>query len=187
MMKKNSLSLLSTMKFSYYHQHHHQHSKYFSVLIDYYQKVQLPLTIIPPKITIIGSGNFGTAIARRIALNIEEHYKLSNKSINSSSIDVVGNDSSHNNSNDSTSNNNDNYEVKMWIYDEMMNGKLLSTIINNDRINIKYLPNVILPPIIKVYSDLIEATYDADILIFVVSKKYLRDILKAMKGKIIKS
>lgn len=165
MMKKNSLSLLSTMKFSCYHQHHHfhhhQHSKCFSVLIDYYQKVQLPLTIIPPKITIIGSGNFGTAIARRIALNIEEQYKLSNKS---------------------TNNDNNNYEVKMWIYDEMINGKLLSSIINNDRINIKYLPNVILSPIIKVYSDLIEATYDADILIFVVSKKYLRDILKAMKG-----
>jgi glycerol-3-phosphate dehydrogenase len=186
MMKKNFLSLSTTMKFSHYY-HHQHHSKCFSVLIDYYQKVQLPLSIIPPKITIIGSGNFGTAIARRIALNIEEQYKLSlNKTNNhndgsssNSSIGVVDNSNS---SNDNINNKNS-YEVKMWIYDEMINGKLLSSIINNDRINIKYLPNVILPPTIKVYSDLIEATYDADILIFVVSKKYLRDILKAMKGK----
>ena len=174
MMKKNSLSLLTTIKFSHYH---HQRSKCFSVLIDYYQKVQLPLSIVPPKITIIGSGNFGTAIARRIALNIEEQYKLllnktnnHNDGSSRNSVGVVDNS------------NNDSYEVKMWIHDEIINGKLLSSIINNDRINIKYLPNVILPPSIKVYSDLIEATYDADILIFVVSKKYLRDILKAMKG-----
>lgn len=167
MMKKNSLSLLTTMKFSHYH---HQRSKCFSVLIDYYQKVQLPLFIVPPKITIIGSGNFGTAIARRIALNIEEQYKLSLNKTN------------NHNDGSSSNGNNDSYEVKMWIHDEIINGKLLSSIINNDRINIKYLPNVILPPSIKVYSDLIEATYDADILIFVVSKKYLRDILKAMKG-----
>jgi len=57
----------------------------------------------------------------------------------------------------------------------------LTETINNDRVNTKYLPNVVLLKSIKAYSDIIEASHDADIILFVFAKKYLNNILLTMK------
>src|SRR5688572_28005934 len=88
------------------------------------------------KISIIGSGSWGTAIARRIAQNIQQNNKVSNKIIN------------------------------MWVFDEVVNGRSLIDIINNDHENPKYLPNFKLPENVLACGDLDESC-DADVLIFV--------------------
>ena len=36
-------------------------------------------------------------------------------------------------------------EVSMWVFEEMVNGRKLSEIINTDHENVKYLPGITLP------------------------------------------
>ena len=126
----------------------------YSILTEYYQNIKGIDSKTPPKVAIIGSGNFGCSIARRIALNMESKYPDSP------------------------------FEIKMWVHDEIVNGVSLTETINNDRVNTKYLPNVVLPKSIKAYSDIIEASHDADIILFVFAKKYLNNILLTMKGHV---
>ena len=115
----------------------------YSILTEYYQNIKGIDSKTPPKVAIIGSDNFGCSIAKRIALNMESKYADSP------------------------------FEIKMWVHDEIVNGVSLTETINNDRVNTKYLPNVVLPKSIKAYSDIIEASHDADIILFVFAKKYL--------------
>ena len=105
-----------------------------------------------PNIAVIGSGNFGSAIARRLAVNRQMHYP---------NID---------------------HEIKMWVYEEIVDGKNLTEIINEDHMNTKYLPNVLLPDSIRAVSSLQETCKDADVLLFIVSHKHLPAILEDMKG-----
>lgn len=109
------------------------------------------------KISVIGSGNFGTAMARKVALNVGERQR------NTEEYDKT---------------------VRMWVYEEVVNGRNLTEIINSDHINIKYLPNVILPTNIIAYSDLIDAATDADVLLLVMPHQYLPGVLSQIKGKI---
>ena len=37
------------------------------------------------------------------------------------------------------------HEVNMWVFEEVVNGRKLSEIINTDHVNVKYLPGVTLP------------------------------------------
>lgn len=61
------------------------------------------------KVTIIGSGNWGSAIAKIIGRNV---------------LDREGYDT----------------EVKMWVFEEEVDGKKLTEIINTEHENVKYLP-----------------------------------------------
>ena len=36
-------------------------------------------------------------------------------------------------------------EVKMWVFEEMVNGRKLTEIINQDHVNVKYLPGFQIP------------------------------------------
>jgi glycerol-3-phosphate dehydrogenase (NAD+) len=36
-------------------------------------------------------------------------------------------------------------EVRMWVFEETVDGRKLTEIINNDHINVKYLPGIKLP------------------------------------------
>ncbi|CAO82051.1 Glycerol-3-phosphate dehydrogenase [NAD(+)] [Caenorhabditis elegans] len=69
----------------------------------------------PKKVTIIGSGNWGSAIAR-----------------------IVGS---------TTKSFPDEFDptVRMWVFEEIVNGEKLSEVINNRHENIKYLPGKVLP------------------------------------------
>ncbi|KAM9350751.1 glycerol-3-phosphate dehydrogenase [NAD(+)], cytoplasmic isoform 2-T2 [Symphorus nematophorus] len=68
----------------------------------------------PKKVCIVGSGNWGSAIAK-----------------------IVGANAAHNSKFDNT--------VKMWVFEEMVNGRKLTEIINTDHENVKYLPGHKLP------------------------------------------
>ena len=92
------------------------------------------------KIVIVGGGNFGTAISNRIALNLIENSALSTQY-------------------DS--------KVTLWIYDEIVDDKKLSEIINETHENIKYLPGITLCPSIRVETDINTAINDADVIILV--------------------
>jgi hypothetical protein len=61
------------------------------------------------KVTIIGSGNWGSAIAKIVGRN------------------VIGNDEFED-------------EVRMWVFQEQVDGRDLTEIINTDHENVKYLP-----------------------------------------------
>ena len=61
------------------------------------------------KVTIVGSGNWGSAIAKIIARNVIDREEFDN-------------------------------EVRMWVYEEQVDGKNLTDIINTEHENVKYLP-----------------------------------------------
>ena len=69
----------------------------------------------------------------------------------------------------------------MWIYDEVVDGRKLSEIMNNDGLNPKYLPGVPLPRNLVANPDLAESC-DADILFFVVPHQFLPATLEKMRG-----
>ncbi|XP_057596032.1 glycerol-3-phosphate dehydrogenase 1-like protein isoform X1 [Hippopotamus amphibius kiboko] len=68
----------------------------------------------PLKVCIVGSGNWGSAVAKIIGNNVKKLQKFA-------SI------------------------VKMWVFEETVNGRKLIDIINNDHENVKYLPGHKLP------------------------------------------
>ncbi|XP_044533785.1 glycerol-3-phosphate dehydrogenase 1-like protein isoform X2 [Gracilinanus agilis] len=68
----------------------------------------------PLKVCIVGSGNWGSAVAKIIGNNVKKHQKFSPL-------------------------------VKMWVFEETVNGRKLTDIINNDHENVKYLPGHKLP------------------------------------------
>jgi len=107
------------------------------------------------KITVIGSGNWGCAIAKIVAENAAEHSQFSS-------------------------------EVKMWVFDEKVNGESLVDIINSKNENVKYLPGVNLPSNLIAERDLQTSVQDADLLIFISPHQFLPrvcdDILPVLKS-----
>ncbi|KAJ9575223.1 hypothetical protein L9F63_025826, partial [Diploptera punctata] len=69
----------------------------------------------PKKVCIVGSGNWGSAIAK-----------------------IVGNNALRHDNIDET--------VTMYVYEEIIDGKKLTEIINEQHENVKYLPGIKLPP-----------------------------------------
>ncbi|KAM9403919.1 glycerol-3-phosphate dehydrogenase 1-like protein isoform 1-T2 [Salvelinus alpinus] len=68
----------------------------------------------PLKVCIVGSGNWGSAIARIIGSNAQTLQRFATT-------------------------------VKMWVFEEKVNGRNLTDIINTDHENVKYLPGYKLP------------------------------------------
>ncbi|XP_067934533.1 glycerol-3-phosphate dehydrogenase [NAD(+)], cytoplasmic-like isoform X2 [Watersipora subatra] len=106
------------------------------------------------KVCIVGSGNWGSAIAKIIGNNLHG-----------------GNDEF-----DST--------VNMYVYEELFNGKKLSEIINTEHENKKYLPGIKLPDNVVAVTDLATAADGADILVFVVPHQFIRGLCKQLEGKV---
>ncbi|KAG1682495.1 Glycerol-3-phosphate dehydrogenase [NAD(+)], cytoplasmic [Nymphon striatum] len=107
----------------------------------------------PKKVSIIGSGNWGSAIAKIIGSNAAKLPSFEN-------------------------------EVKMWAFEEMIDGKKLTEIINEKHENVKYLPGHKLPSNVVAIPDLIECSKDADILVFVLPHQFMEGVLKQMIGKV---
>ncbi|RWS09660.1 glycerol-3-phosphate dehydrogenase [NAD(+)]: cytoplasmic-like isoform X1 [Dinothrombium tinctorium] len=105
------------------------------------------------KVALIGSGNWGSAIAKIIGSNVQK-------------IDYFDK------------------EVKMYVYEEMVNGRKLTEIINTTHENVKYLPGHKLPPTIVAVPDVVEAAKDADILVFVLPHQFVPNTCKPLIGKI---
>ncbi|CAM0139031.1 unnamed protein product [Umbelopsis sp. WA50703] len=99
----------------------------------------------PHKVSIIGSGNWGSAIAKIVGHNARQHSDMFEK------------------------------EVRMWVFEEQVDGKNLTDIINEKHENVKqahlarrrYLPGTQLPDNVIAIPDLTKACEGADLLIFV--------------------
>ncbi len=64
-------------------------------------------------------------------------------------------------------------EVRMWVYEEQLNGQNLTEIINTTHENVKYLPGVTLPTNIVAEPNLVKAVQDSDVLVFVLPHQFL--------------
>jgi glycerol-3-phosphate dehydrogenase (NAD+) len=105
------------------------------------------------QVGIIGSGNWGTTIARVIAENVANQPDFNNS-------------------------------VKMWVFDELINGESLVHIINTRHENVKYLPGFALPETVVAIADLVEVTESSDHLVFVVPHQFLKHVLNKMAGHV---
>ncbi|XP_005807608.1 glycerol-3-phosphate dehydrogenase [NAD(+)], cytoplasmic [Xiphophorus maculatus] len=107
----------------------------------------------PKKVCVIGSGNWGSAIAKIIGANAAKYDKF----------DSI---------------------VNMWVFEEVVNGRKLSEIINTDHENVKYLPGHKLPHNVVAVPDLAETVKGADILIFVVPHQFIGKVCDTIKEHI---
>lgn len=106
----------------------------------------------PYKITVIGSGNWGTTIAKVVAENAALRPHLFQR------------------------------RVDMWVFEEQINGENLTEIINTKHENVKYLPGITLPQNLVANPDLVNAAEGADLLIFNIPHQFLPRIIKQLQG-----
>uniref|UniRef100_A0A8C2WNK3 Glycerol-3-phosphate dehydrogenase [NAD(+)] n=1 Tax=Cyclopterus lumpus TaxID=8103 RepID=A0A8C2WNK3_CYCLU len=105
------------------------------------------------KVCIVGSGNWGSSIAKIIGRNV----KASNRF---------------------------NPMVNMWVYEEMIDGKKLTEIINTEHQNVKYLPGHNLPRNVVAIPDITEAVKGAKILVFVIPHQFISKLCDQIKPHI---
>merc|ERR1712226_1478671 len=108
----------------------------------------------PKKVCIVGSGNWGSAIARLVGFNAD---RLQDKFVR---------------------------EVNMWVFEEMVEGRKLTEIINETHENVKYLPGKSLPTNIVAVPDIETAVTGADMLIFVLPHQFIKRVLSPLNGKL---
>ena len=106
------------------------------------------------KVCIVGSGNWGSAIARLVGANVE---RLPDKFQR---------------------------EVSMWVFQEEVDGRKLTEIINTDHENVKYLPGRTLPKNIIAIPDIGDAAAYADFLIFVLPHQFIKRACATLVGKL---
>ncbi|CCG26027.1 Gpd1 protein [Candida orthopsilosis Co 90-125] len=108
----------------------------------------------PFKIAVIGSGNWGTTIAKVLAENALARPHLFS------------------------------HYVKMWVFQEQIDGKNLTDIINIQNVNIKYLPGVKLPSNLVAEPSLLKTVEGADLIVFNLPHQFLPKILAQLKGHV---
>lgn len=106
----------------------------------------------PYKVAVIGSGNWGTTIAKVLAENTAEQPDLFAK------------------------------QVDMWVFEEKIDGTNLTEIINTKHENVKYLPGVTLPENLHAEPDIVKTVKGADLLVFNLPHQFLPKICKQLKG-----
>ncbi|MBN3307400.1 GPDA dehydrogenase, partial [Amia calva] len=72
----------------------------------------------------------------------------------------------------------------MWVYEEMVDGKKLTEIINTEHENVKYLPGHKLPKNVVAVPDVLEASAGADILVFVIPHQFIGKLCDQMKTQV---
>lgn len=105
------------------------------------------------RVAIVGSGNWGSTIAKIVGTNVLTNPKFDKK-------------------------------VKMYVYEEIVDGRKLTEIINTQHENIKYLPGHILPENVVAVPDVVEVAHDADIIIFVLPHQFMTNTCKPLIGKL---
>lgn len=106
------------------------------------------------KVAIIGSGNWGSAIARIVGENVVNFADV---------FDSI---------------------VKMYVFEELVEGRKLTEIINKEHENVKYLKGFKIPENVIAVPDVVETAQDADILIFVIPHKFVPGTCKPLIGKL---
>ncbi|BFZ22383.1 hypothetical protein BsWGS_25424 [Bradybaena similaris] len=104
------------------------------------------------RVSLIGSGCWGSAIAKIVGGNVMEHTDLFQT------------------------------DVLMYVYEEIIDGQKLTDIINTQHENVKYLPDIKLPVNVIAVPDVVKACKDADILIFVLPHQFVKDTCYKMKS-----
>jgi glycerol-3-phosphate dehydrogenase (NAD+) len=104
------------------------------------------------RVSIIGSGNWGSAIARVVGQNVTKHSDMFEES------------------------------VRMWVFEEEIDGRPLTEVINETHENIKYLPGIKLPENVKAIPDLRAAAHDTDILVFVLPHQFVYKTCDQLRG-----
>ncbi|XP_062830143.1 glycerol-3-phosphate dehydrogenase 1-like protein [Anolis carolinensis] len=74
--------------------------------------------------------------------------------------------------------------VKMWVFEEIINGRKLTDIINQDHENVKYLPGHKLPRNVVAVPNVKEAAEGADILVFVIPHQFIPKICEELTGNV---
>jgi glycerol-3-phosphate dehydrogenase (NAD+) len=105
----------------------------------------------PHRITVIGSGNWGSVAARIAAQNALKHEEFED-------------------------------EVRMWVFDEIVDGKNLSSIINEKHENVKYLKGISLGTNLRAVPNLTEAVSGASLLIFVTPHQFIKKLCPEIKA-----
>jgi glycerol-3-phosphate dehydrogenase (NAD+) len=103
------------------------------------------------KVCLVGSGNWGSAIAKIIGKNAADQPDQFETNIN------------------------------MWVYEELIDGVKLTEIINTQHENVKYLPNHKLPENIIAVPDIKEAVKGATLLIFVIPHQFIERTVMTIK------
>ena len=101
------------------------------------------------KVAIIGSGNWGSAIAKVVGRNLLELGDFED-------------------------------EVRMWVYQEQVDGKNLTDIINEKHENVKYLKGKTFTNNVVADPDIMSAVKGATLLIFVTPHQFLKFICPQM-------
>lgn len=70
----------------------------------------------------------------------------------------------------------------MWMYEEIIDGRKLTDIVNTDHENVKYLPGIKLPANVVAIADLVAACTNADILVFVLPHQFVEKTCATMKA-----
>lgn len=105
---------------------------------------------MPLKVCCVGSGNWGSAIARLAGINTAKKTDIFEKN------------------------------VAMWTFEEMIGNEKLTEIINTRHENVKYLPNVKLPENVIAVPDLIDSARNADLFIFVIPHQFIARTCKTL-------
>ena len=108
----------------------------------------------PFKVCIVGSGNWGTAVAKLVAENCAEKPNIFQR------------------------------DVKIWVFEEEIEGRKLTEIINTEHENVKYLPEIKLPTNLVANPDIVDTVQDADLIVFTIPHQFLGRIVKQIEGKV---
>lgn len=122
------------------------------------------------KVTIVGSGNWGSTISKIVAENCREHNDIFEE------------------------------EVQMWVYEEDVTvpegskhykpeigdkPQKLTEIINNCHENVKYLPGIQLPTNLVANPSLVDSVQNSSILIFNLPHQFIGKVCTQLKGNIL--
>lgn len=121
------------------------------------------------KVTVIGSGNWGSTISKIVAQNTRENPDIFEE------------------------------DVQMWVYEEEVviskdshlydpsvgdAPQKLTSVINKHHENVKYLPNIRLPPNLIANPSLVDAVKDSSILIFNLPHQFIHRVTTQISGHI---
>ena len=124
------------------------------------------------KVAVIGSGNWGTTVAKLVAENTREHPDLFEE------------------------------DVQMWVFEENVvipadspyydaatgdAPQKLTSVINTHHENVKYLPKIRLPSNVVANPSLLDAVKDTSILVFNLPHEFIGSVCKQIRGHILPS
>lgn len=122
----------------------------------------------PDKVCIIGSGNWGSAIATKVGLNcqrLDQFQSTVNMWVYEEMVTIASDDDD-----DDTNNSQSRHQQK------------LTDVINTRHENVKYLPGIKIPENVIAVADLEEACRGATLLIFVLPHQFLPKLLPVIRA-----